>query len=279
MPNERENIKIFHDTEKWIKNNKKLSSAIESSKKNTKVYFEDDYPSFDSDLEYPMTVSVTKDRSFRAAMRLHKENPTVKIAVMNFANAFQPGGGVQIGANAQEECLCRTSTLYPLLNRKSLLGTFYKHHKNLRYHKENATDSLIYTPDVVICKTDEDLPVRMPDTDWVKVDVLTVAAPNLNTFFLYDFGKKSHMSDIELFNIHVKRASHMLTCAAAHKDEILVLGAFGCGAFRNNPEVVARAYKVALQNFPNVFKKIEFAVYCTPREEKNYKAFKKEFVE
>ena len=59
----------------------------------------------------------------------------------------------------------------------------------------------------------------------------------------------------------------------------MVLGAFGCGAFRNNPEVVARAYKVALQNFPNVFQKVEFAVYCTPREEKNYKAFKKEFAE
>ena len=38
----------------------------------------------------------------------------------------------------------------------------------------------------------------------------------------------------------------MFTVAASKGTDILVLGAFGCGAFQNNPEVVARAYKVAI---------------------------------
>ena len=83
------------------------------------------------------------------------------------------------------------------------------------------------------------------------------------------------MNDAELFGDHVKRAIHMLTCAAAQKADVLVLGAFGCGAFQNNPEVVARAYKTTLQEFPKVFDKIEFAVYCPPGGSRNYEVFKR----
>ena len=83
------------------------------------------------------------------------------------------------------------------------------------------------------------------------------------------------MNNAELFGYHVKRAIHMLTCAAARGADILVLGAFGCGAFQNAPEVVARAYKTVLQEFPKVFKQIEFAVYCPPGGSRNYDVFKK----
>ena len=69
----------------------------------------------------------------------------------------------------------------------------------------------------------------------------------------------------------------MLTCAAAKKADILVLGAFGCGAFQNDPEVVARAFKTALQEFPKVFEQIEFAVYCPPGGSRNYDVFSKTF--
>ena len=62
--------------------------------------------------------------------------------------------------------------------------------------------------------------------------------------------------------------------AAAKGSDILVLGAFGCGAFQNDPEVVARAYKTALQEFPKVFKQIEFAVYCPPGGSRNYDVFR-----
>ncbi|MBO4725726.1 MAG: TIGR02452 family protein [Firmicutes bacterium] len=280
MADRSENIKVFNDTMEWIAENPKLSASIDAGKKGTKVYFEDDYPSFEERKTCDTEVSVTGDRSFQAAMRLRRENPDAKIAVMNFANAFHAGGGVTKGSNAQEESLCRTSTLYPLIYRKYLKGTYYKRNNSHRYLNNNAkgTDALVYTPGVIVCKTDEDLPQRMPESEWVEVDVITIAAPDLrqkSNPHAPLVGNGTCMTEAEQFGYHVRRAIHMLTCAAAEGAEILVLGAFGCGAFRNNPDVVSRAYKVALEIFPNVFKKIEFAVYCTPRDGKNYEAFKK----
>ncbi len=132
-PDER--IKVFEDTMDWIKNDPDLSASILVAKKNTTVYFEDDYPDFDITKTKDTVITVSKDRSYEAAMRLHRQNHDAKIAVMNFANAFHAGGGVTKGSSAQEECLCRTSTLYPLLYRKYLRDTFYKHHYDLNTPK------------------------------------------------------------------------------------------------------------------------------------------------
>jgi len=83
------------------------------------------------------------------------------------------------------------------------------------------------------------------------------------------------MNSAELFGYHVKRAIHMLTVAAHKGADILVLGAFGCGAFENDPRVVARAYACALREFPRVFSKIEFAIYGAGYDKNdNYSAFK-----
>lgn len=87
------------------------------------------------------------------------------------------------------------------------------------------------------------------------------------------------MNDAELFGYHVKRAIHMLTCAAAKGADILVLGAFGCGAFQNDPKVVARAYKTALAEFPKVFDQVEFAILLPPTGSVNYDVFKSVFDE
>ncbi|MCR4867497.1 MAG: TIGR02452 family protein [Lachnospiraceae bacterium] len=271
-----ERIAVFQDTMSWIDSEQALSASIPVAKKNTTIFYEDDYPVFDASKTKSMHVTISGDRSYQAAMRLSKENPGAKIAVMNFANAFHAGGGVTKGSSAQEESLCRTSTLYPLLYRRTLRDTFYKHHHDLNSPK--ATDSLIYTEGVIICKTDEDLPKRMPKKDWVTVDVITIAAPDLR-----DKSNKhaplvnggAYMNNAELFGYHVKRAMHMLTCAAAKGADILVLGAFGCGAFQNDPEVVARAYKTVLQEFPKVFKQIEFAIYRPASGSKNYDVFSK----
>ena len=276
MSNREDRIRVFRDTQDWIENNPVLAASVKRARQTTEVFYEDDYPGFDASAVKDTKITVSGDRSFQAAMRLHEETPDAKIAVMNFANAFQAGGGVTTGAGAQEECLCRTSTLYPLLYNSTMKNSFYKHHSDKG--SSRATDSLIYTEGVVICKTDEDMPERMPQEDWVTVDVITIAAPDLRTrsnIHVPDIGGRVFMKDAELFGYHVKRAIHMLTCAAAKGADILVLGAFGCGAFQNDPEVVARAYKTALQEFPKVFGKIEFAVFCPPENSTNYDVFKR----
>ncbi len=274
MSTTAERIEVFQDTMDWINSDSDLTTSVTLAKQKTTIFYEDDYPAFDMSSVKDTVVTVTGDRSYQAAMRLRKENPDAKIAVMNFANAFHAGGGVTKGSGAQEECLCRTSTLYPLLYRRTLRDSFYKHHSDLNTPK--ASDSLIYTEGVVICKTDEDLPQRMPREDWVTVDVITIAAPDLrrkSNMHAPLVNGGAYMNDAELFGYHVKRAIHMLTCAAAKGADVLVLGAFGCGAFQNNPEVVARAYKIALAEFPKVFEKIEFAVYCPPGGSTNYEVF------
>lgn len=270
-----ERVKIFEDTQRWIQESTALSAAVAAAKKATEIFYEDHSPAYDGSAVKEQMVTVTRDRSFQAAMRLKKQNPNARIAVMNFANAFHPGGGVTKGASAQEECLCRCSTLYPVLNRRYLNEKFYQYHKDLNSSK--ASDTLVYSPNIVVCKTDTGCPQRMSEKDWETVDVITVAAPDLrekSNRYAELVGNGTYMTDEELYECHTKRARHVLA-AAAHKGvDILVLGAFGCGAFRNDPQVVARAYRDVLQEFPKVFSKIEFAVYCSPADEKNYTVFK-----
>ena len=65
----------------------------------------------------------------------------------------------------------------------------------------------------------------------------------------------------------------ILDLAAKHKNEVLILGAFGCGAFQNDPNVVALAMKQVLPDYLHVFETIEFAVYCSPKDDSNYRIF------
>ena len=279
MSAREERVKIFEDTMDWINTDKDLSDSVNNAKNHTEIFYEDDYPEFNQKNICDTQITVTRHRSFEAAIKLHKTDCTSKIAVLNFANAFHAGGGVTTGSSAQEESLCRTSTLYPLIYRKYLRDTFYKHH--FERNNPKATDSLIYTEGVIICKTDEDLPQRMKKEDWVKVDVITCAAPDLrkkSNMHARIINNGTYMNDAELFGCHVKRAVHILSCAAAKGADTLVLGAFGCGAFQNNPETVAKAYKTVLEIFPNVFRRIEFAIYCPPQDDTNYQVFKKNLI-
>ena len=106
----------------------------------------------------------------------------------------------------------------------------------------------------------------MPRDKWDLVDVITIAAPNLRNLTI---------GDEELFNLQESRRRHMFTVVAHHGAEIFVTGAFGCGAFKNNPEVVAEAYKKVLPEFDGFFKEVVFAIYCRPQETINFDTFKR----
>lgn len=93
-------IEVFQDTQDWISKDPYLSASIPIAKKKTTVFYEDDYPAFDASKTRDTIITVSGDRSYQAAMKLHREDPDEKIAVMNFANAFHAGGGVVKGAGA-----------------------------------------------------------------------------------------------------------------------------------------------------------------------------------
>ena len=258
---------IFEDTMKWIRSDETLRADTENAKQKTKFYPADSAAPSIEKREKTAVVAVTKERTFECAMRLHAEHPEHKIAVLNFASSTHPGGGVTNGATAQEECLCRCSNLYPALNQSWLRKKYYD--VNRRNWSEWGTDALIYTPDVTVCKTDTRSPARIDPEAWVNVDVITAAAPNLR-----NAAPKWRRSQ-KLYDVHVARARRILALAAANGVDDLVLGAFGCGAFANDPGVVAQAYKTVVEEFKDCFDTITFAVYCSPRDQWNFETFRR----
>lgn len=268
-------VSVFADTQAYYTENRLLADTVQRSRKAVRLYEENDYPEL-PEPEKAGRVTVTKARTFEAAMALREANPEARVAVLNFASATNPGGGVKTGAGAQEECLCRCSTLYPTLNQQWLWDQYYL--PNREADDPLHTDVCIYTPNVVICKTDESVPRRLPEEQFVTVDVLTCAAPNLRRTpgnrHNPDASRAASVTRKQLFDLHVKRAKHVLHVAAANRVDCLVLGAFGCGAFENDPNVVARAYAAALEEYRHYFDTIEFAIYCREWETENYNAFK-----
>ena len=268
-----ENKEIFQDTEKLCKINPLLIQAWKSSSKLQKLILENEAVAFEKQIyQKSAKVIVSKKRSFEASMGYDGKN----VAVLNFASASNPGGGVVNGSSAQEESLCRCSTLYYNLTEDFMWKNFYIPHRRAANPIHN--DDLIYTPNVVIFKSDTNYPRLLPENEWKKVNVITCAAPNLrerpsNAFNSGDGNSAVKISDDELEQIHIKRGRKILETAAANKNEVVILGAFGCGAFMNNPEVVARAYKKLIEEFKYTFETIEFAIYCSPRDDSNFRIF------
>ena len=218
----------------------------------------------------PAAVTVTKNRSFEAARPYAEQG--LRTAVLNFASSTSPGGGVARGAGAQEECLCRVSTLYPCLKHEQMWDLFYAPHRRAKNPLHN--DDIIYTKGVLVLKDDDYRPLEKP----FAVDVVTCAAPNLresaSNAYNPDDGERADIAPAELLALHERRGRRILAAAAANGAQALVLGAFGCGAFRNDPAIVARAYANILPAFRRYFRTIEFAVFCGPRSTRNYDAFR-----
>ena len=276
-------MEVFNDTLSYINEEEALYDCIEYSKRESELIKADEY----YDLEKPDRegrIKVTQSKSLEAAMRYAEDDATSDrlIAVLNFASAVNPGGGVERGSSAQEEDICRCSTLFPVLTQPSLAMSFYEPNRKAR--NPLHTDDIIYSPDIVIIRSDDDAMERLDPDEWCKVDIITCAAPDLrpprpDRFHPNIKPEPINISRDELYELHLSRAQHILNVAAGQGVDILILGAFGCGAFRNDPNVVARAYADALKEYAQYFDVVEFAVYCTPFDQKNYKAFKDVFAE
>ena len=269
-----ENINIFQDTLRIFQENECLIKATKVAQENQQVIPETEILDDTRTTLYdnPATVIVSKKRSFEAASAYKDQ----KVCVHNFASASNPGGGVKNGANAQEECLCRCSNLYLCLKMPKLWDDFYLPHRTTRNPLHN--DDIIYTPGVRIIKSDTATPKLLPKSQWFNVDVITCAAPNLrerpgNSYNSGDGSVPVKITDKELLQLHEKRLRKILDVAYIKGNEIVILGAFGCGAFSNNPYVVATAAKNVIKDYLYKFKIIEFAIYCNPRDDSNYKTF------
>jgi uncharacterized protein (TIGR02452 family) len=187
-------------------------------------------------------VEVTAETTLAAARRLGGEGD---VAALVFASARNPGGGFLTGAKAQEEGVARASALYACLRTAE---PFYTHHRgdpDLRY-----SDRVIYSPRVPVFRDDSGALLDRP----YLVTFLTAAAPNLGAILRNQPDRAASVPEVL-----ARRAGRVLAVAAAHGHRTLVLGAWGCGVFRNDPATVAAAFAGALAEVP-YFDQVVFAV-------------------
>lgn len=218
-----------------VKNMKEqYDKEISHSIQNTTVY-RGGIMIIDKEKETVMNIRTVPMDTVSAITRLYDG----KTAALNFASYKHPGGGFIKGAVAQEEDLCRCSTLYPVLasqqqyyddNKKSLNDGLY-------------TETALYSEDILF----------MSDEGPVKCDIITCASPN------WGAAKRNGVSRIQNTKALKNRIEFVLCIAAYHGVETLILGAWGCGVFRQEAIEVAELFQNALQKYP-YFKSVIFAI-------------------
>lgn len=269
------NAEIFRDTEHLYKNNETLMEAVKCSVNNQMLILTGDK------VEYEVTggragkVVVSGKRTLEASEPYAQKGK--RVCVLNFASATNPGGGVVHGSSAQEEAICRCSTLYPCLNTRKMWNEFYMPHRNADNPLYN--DDCIFTPGVKVFKSDINFPELLPEAEWWGVDVITSAAPNLrnipsNRMNPNAGSRKADITYEGLKALHTARIQRIFEVAMANGADVLILGAFGCGAFCNPPGLVAEVFAKFTEKYRGNFDVIEYAVFHTERETANYKAFK-----
>jgi uncharacterized protein (TIGR02452 family) len=172
---------------------------------------------------------------------------TGKIGVMNFASPVDPGGGVAVGARAQEEAIAKGTYLVPALEQH--MADYYE----LNRRKPNRglfSQKLIYAEHVRQLFDDQGR--RLTDK---YVDIVTVAAPNRRIDATLD--DATAMNDIAFKILQTLRAFK------AHDVDQVILGAFGTGVFGNPVAPVAKLFRKALlfPEFEGAFKRVYFAIY------------------
>lgn len=212
--------------------------------------------------EPPPTIRVTDETTQVAAHRMAAEGP---IAVLNFASARNPGGGFLGGARAQEEDVCRCSGLYPTLAPQTAYYQANRAQASLLY-----TDHLIWSPEVPFFRVALPALLEVP----FLASVLTAPAPNAGEALQRDAAAGPQIEATLR-----RRVGQVLAVAAAQGVRRLVLGAWGCGVFRNDPVVAADAFAqwLAHPRFAGAFDEITFAVYDPRPPRANLAAFRARF--
>jgi uncharacterized protein (TIGR02452 family) len=210
---------------------------------------------------FPM-VEVVDATTQDAAQSLVAQGPGV--ALLNFASARNPGGGFLNGARAQEEEVCRCSGLYSALLRQRGYYDANRFEKSALY-----TDHIIYSPNVPFFRTSAKQP-------WLEepflASVITAPAPNAGAIKQNKSGETPQIRPT-----FERRWRNVLLVAASRGHRVVVLGAWGCGAFQNDPEIAANTVLPWLRSprFAGCFDKVVFAIPDGGRSGANLVGFRK----
>lgn len=225
--------------------NKKCNDIIKYSVKNSVVLEKSEEFDLISEMatenNVETTIEIMDITAEKSAMLYNGDD----VSILNFASFKTPGGGFMKGSTAQEESLCHNSTLYQVLRHfKSLYIKNRKYVNNGLYYDVGIFSPRIHFGEKVC-------------------NVLTVAAPNYN-----EFSSASVNRNIPSFIIKDKnnevlrdRIDFVLNVLRYMKQKTIILGAFGCGVFKQHPSMVASIFKELLETkYKNVFEKVIFAI-------------------
>lgn len=243
-----------------------IREAVDAAIAGTVLYRPDDFDA----LPIPagsgatMTIEVTAETTGAAARRLVEAEGAGEVAALNFASAKNPGGGFLGGAKAQEEDLARCSALYHCLREKR------------EYYSVNrATDSMLYTDHIIWSPgvpffRDERLDLLERP---FHVGIVTAPAPNAGEHL-----RRAHGGRPKIREVLERRAERVLRVLATQRQRTLVLGAWGCGVFRNDPREVAEVFAALLRSqYARSFVRVVFAIYDRSRERSTLQAFERVF--
>ncbi|TSI05281.1 TIGR02452 family protein [Lysinibacillus sp. BW-2-10] len=199
------------------------------------------------------------NQAFQTKIEVRKEDVVQTVMkeehpiVLNFASAKNPGGGFLNGASAQEESICRASDLYLFIKE---IDEFYKNPKHL---KNALYDSdIIFSKNVSLIKDSngEDLQEK-------EFDVITSCAVNVTALKRNNEKELLKQTTAEM----KKRIENILEVAVREQAETLILGAFGCGVFGNNPYEIKQLFMQTVKNkrYNGKFKKIIISIYKDDR--------------
>ena len=253
---------IMEHTYSLCLHEEELKNAISKSLEHQYIVYDSGAMSHEGEDGPTTDIILSRKKTFEAASSYKGK----KVAVLNFASNHSVGG-FPWWSNAQEESLCHVSTLFPCILQE--YETFYVPHQNAYSEGKMdhyGNDDLIFTPGVVVFKDDDPLSRMLPMERRFAVDVITCAAPS--------FARAPY--DATRFEAMMRKRIHaILQVAKKEGVEVLILGAFGCGVYRNPPETVARLFKEQLALFH--FEKVEFAIYDRNPAGGNFDSFNKVF--
>jgi uncharacterized protein (TIGR02452 family) len=242
-----------------------IASDLAAAKAGTILYSPEKSPvPGPPSVKRPTCLSVRNETTFHAITRLTAVGGHV--ACLNFASAKNPGGGFLNGSLAQEEALACASGLYPCL----LMALEY-YERNRAHRSTLYLDLVIYSPRVPFFRDDRGTLLEQP----VLASVVTAPAPNTGAIAL---NEPANLGQVE--PTLRRRAGLVLAVAQAHGVDRLVLGAWGCGVFRNDPNLVARIFAEMILSpgrFAGVFAEVVFAVLDRSEPATTYRAFAKQF--
>jgi uncharacterized protein (TIGR02452 family) len=243
-----------------------IADDLAQAKERT-VLYSTERPPLSKQKSSPITtrIEVKNETTFQAIARLASAEAG-HIACLNFASAKNPGGGFLNGSQAQEEALARASGLYPCL----LTAPEY-YEKNRANRSALYLDLTIFSPLVPFFRDDTGALLQT----LLLASVITAPAPNAGAI-----GQNEPRNLPLVEETLRRRAELVLSVARAHEVDALVLGAWGCGVFRNDPHLVARIFAELLEDsgkFVAVFNRVVFAVFDRSDDSSTFRAFADRF--